>query len=77
MTDEGYRDFVHGLQEDYERRQPAATIINAPEQIRARQALDAKLDEWWVTNLPPAAIQSDTPGPLRDALRKAMEELNP
>jgi len=77
LTDEGYRDFLRGLQEDYQRRQPPATIINTPGQIRARQALDENLGEWWVTNLPPAVIQTNAPDALRDALRKAMKELNP
>lgn len=73
LTDEGYRDFVRGLQEDYQRRQPPQTVITTPEQTRARQALDQKLGEWWVTNYPPPTLRTNVPEPLRDALRKAME----
>jgi len=77
LTDKGYEDFVRGLKEDYQRRQPPATIINTPEQFRASQALDQKLGEWWVTNFPPTVIQTNVPDPLQDALRKAMDERKP
>jgi outer membrane protein TolC len=77
LTDEGYRQFVRGMQEDFERRQPPATIINTPEQIKARQALDEKLSAWPATNVPPAVISTNAPDRLRDALRKAMDELKP
>jgi hypothetical protein len=65
------------MQEDFERRQPPATIINTPEQIKARQALDEKLSAWPATNVPPAVISTNAPDRLRDALRKAMDELKP
>jgi outer membrane protein TolC len=77
LTDEGYRNFIRGLQEDYERGQPPATILNTPEQIKARQLLDETLAVWPATNVPPAVIQTNAPDLLRDALRKAMEELKP
>lgn len=77
LTDEGYRDFVRGLQEDYQRRQLPATAITTPEQVRARQALDEKLGEWWATNLPPTVIQTNAPDSWRDALHKAMETPKP
>jgi len=77
LTDEGYQNFVRGLQEDFQRRQPPTTIINTPEQIKARQALEENLGEWWATNLPPAVIRTNASDPLRDTLRKAMEESKP
>lgn len=74
LTDKGYRDFVQGLQDDYQRRQTPETVVNTPEQLKAREALDEKLSDWWVTNYPPPVIEGNAPDSLQDALRKAMEQ---
>ena len=77
LTDEGYRTLLQDLQQERERRKPSAIIVNTPEQIKARQALDAKLAEWPATNALPATVNQDAPDPLRDALRKRIKELTP
>lgn len=77
LNDDRFRAFVQELQQDYGRQSPTPWVVDTPEQIRARQALDEKLSEMTPMNSSPAATTSETSDPLRDALRRRLQETTP
>lgn len=74
LSDEHFQTFVQELQQDYGRQPRDPWIVDTPEQARARQALHEKLAEPSPAKLSSGAAPSDPPDPLRDALRRRIQD---
>jgi hypothetical protein len=78
LTDERFRDFVQQLQQDYGRRPATPWIVDTPDQVKARAAVRERLSELPPAGAPaPAVGTAEPPDPLREALRKRLQETRP
>ena len=76
LSDGNFQNFVRGLQQDYGRRPVTPWIVDTPEQIKARQAVKERMLAWPPANAP-AAPEVEASDPLRDALRRRMQQTPP
>ncbi len=76
LSDGNFQNFVRGLQQDYGRRPVAPWIVDTPEQIKARQAVQERMLELPPANAP-AVPEAEASDPLRDALRRRIQETTP
>jgi len=76
LSDEHFRVFVQDLQQDFGRRPATPWIVDSPEQIKAREAVKARLSESASPGAFAPAVGREKSDPLRDALRRRIQEMS-